>query len=66
MTACRETVTIAEASEILGVCKNTGYKLARQKVIPALRLGRKLVVSRSALDAMLRNPAAKVTRGGKT
>jgi len=53
MTACRETVTVAEAGRILGVCRNSAYRLAKQGVIPSLRLGRKVVVPKAALRRML-------------
>ncbi|MHB9023971.1 MAG: excisionase family DNA-binding protein [Armatimonadota bacterium] len=51
-----QTVSVQEAARALGVGRCVGYKLAHAGVIPTLRLGRKLRVSRPALEAMLRNP----------
>jgi excisionase family DNA binding protein len=49
-------LTVPEAGELLGICRGTAYKLARDGVLPALRLGRRLVVPRRALDRLLERP----------
>ena len=38
------TVPVPEAGVILGVGRNTAYNMAREGVIPTIRLGRRLVV----------------------
>ena len=49
-----ETVKVAEAANILGIGRQTAYQLAREGKLPgALRLGRRIVVSRKALEAFL-------------
>ena len=50
----RATLRIVEVARILGVCRATAYELARRGRIPGvLRLGRRLVVSKKALDDFL-------------
>ena len=50
----RKTLTVVEAANILGISRNTAYELARQGGLPgALRLGRRILVSRQALEAFL-------------
>lgn len=47
------TFTIEEAARHLGIGRGLAYQLARQGAIPTLRLGRRLVVPRLALERML-------------
>ena len=48
------TVSVSHAAELLGIGRNLAYELARRDELPgALRLGRRIVVSRKALDAFL-------------
>ena len=48
------TVSVEDACRLLGIGRNLGYELARQGKLPgALRLGRRIVVSRRALEAAL-------------
>ena len=48
------TVSVSHAAELLGIGRNLAYELARRGELPgALRLGRRIVVSRKALDAFL-------------
>ena len=49
----RLTLTVEEAAELLGVSRALGYELVARGEIPSLRLGRRIVVPRRALDAML-------------
>jgi excisionase family DNA binding protein len=49
----RETLTVEEAGLVLGVSRGTAYAAVRQGQLPTIRLGRRLVVPRAALDAML-------------
>jgi excisionase family DNA binding protein len=49
----RATVTVTEAADILGISRSTAYELARAGTLPALRLGRRLVVPTHALEALL-------------
>ena len=55
----RQTVTVEEAARILGIGRQTAYELAREGKLPgALRLGRRIVVSRRALDRALEAESA--------
>ena len=47
------TVNIPDAAEILGIGRQTAYDLARQGKLPVLRLGKRLVVPKVALERML-------------
>ena len=48
------TVSVSHAAELLGIGRNLAYELAGRGELPgALRLGRRIVVSRKALDVFL-------------
>ena len=48
------TVSVSHAAELLGIGRNLAYELARRGELPgALRLGRRIVVSRKALYSFL-------------
>ena len=49
----RGTFTVSEAAKYLGIGRNTAYELVAQGRLPVLRLGRRLVVPRAALEKML-------------
>jgi excisionase family DNA binding protein len=48
------TMTVEAAARELGISRNTAYECARTGQIPTVRLGRRLLVPRAALEAMLR------------
>ena len=48
------TVSVTVAAKRLGIGRQTAYMLAREGTLPGvIRLGRRFVVSRSQLDAVL-------------
>ena len=48
------TIKVEEAAHILGIGRQTAYDLAAQGKLPgALRLGRRIVVSKKALEKFL-------------
>jgi hypothetical protein len=50
----RSTFTVEEAGiQILGLSKASAYAAAKAKTIPTIRLGRRLVVPRHALEKLL-------------
>ncbi len=53
----RQTWTIEEAAELIGVGRSTAYAAARSGQIPVIRVGRRLLVTRAGLDALLSAPA---------
>ena len=52
----RQTVDIEEVAEILGVSRQSAYSAARAGELPVIKIGRRMVVSRAALDALLLAP----------
>jgi excisionase family DNA binding protein len=53
MDVQRLTLSVTEVAEVLGVSRAHAYMLVRDGRIPSLRLGRRLVVPRKALEAFL-------------
>jgi predicted DNA-binding transcriptional regulator AlpA len=51
----RETVNIEAAGKMLGVSRAVAYDLARRDMlpVPVIRLGRRMVVSKRAIEALL-------------
>ena len=50
----KQTVTVNEAAKLLGISRATAYQLANEGKLPgARRLGRRIVVSRKALELFL-------------
>jgi predicted DNA-binding transcriptional regulator AlpA len=49
------TLNIEDAGAMLGISRPTSYKLARadQFPVPVIRVGRRMVVSRSAIEELL-------------
>jgi excisionase family DNA binding protein len=47
------TYTVEEAGDLLGISRGSAYNLVRTGQIPALRMGRRLLVSRGALKDLL-------------
>lgn len=54
----RQTYTVDEVAIIMGVGRSTIYEAIRRGTIPAIRLGRRIVVPHSALTALLDATAA--------
>lgn len=52
MTALNEKVllSVAEAAQVLGVCRDTVYDLAAAERIPARRIGTRLMIPRLRLE----------------
>lgn len=49
---CR-TVKIDEAAAILGISRNGAYNAATEGTLPTIRIGKRLLVPRAALDRLL-------------
>ncbi len=54
----RLTYNVTEVAELLGISRSTAYECVRRGEIPALVLGRRVLVARTTLEAMLAVPAA--------
>lgn len=52
----RLTVTVEEAARLLGIGRNKAYQIVHDGMLPALRVGRRLVVPRSGLERLLAGP----------
>jgi len=50
------TLTVPEAADLLGISRAKAYEAARNGDIPAIRLGRRLIVPRARLMEMLDGP----------
>jgi excisionase family DNA binding protein len=47
------TMSVLEACKRLGISKNLGYDAIRRGEIPAIRIGKRLLISRAVLEKML-------------
>jgi excisionase family DNA binding protein len=52
------TYTIEEVAQILGTGRNSTYQAAKRGDLPVIRIGRRLLVPRAALDKLLSGEAA--------
>jgi excisionase family DNA binding protein len=50
------TLSIEEAAKLLGIGRNLCYDRVKTGEIPVIRIGRRLLVPRSALEKLLANP----------
>ena len=49
----RLTLTVEEAADLLGVSRAFAYELVSRKELPSVRLGRRLIIPRRALERLL-------------
>lgn len=49
----RQTLTVEEAAALLGIGRNTAYQAAASGQLPVIRIGRRLLIPRAALDRLL-------------
>lgn len=61
--AVRLTVDIPETAQILGLSKNGTYDAIKRGDIPAIRIGRRIVVARATLDKIV---AGELSLGGSS
>jgi excisionase family DNA binding protein len=55
----RLTLTVEQAAVVLGISRGLAYELAARGELPCLRLGRRIVVPRHALEAFLADVEAR-------
>jgi excisionase family DNA binding protein len=60
----RLTLTVPEAARLLGVSRGVAYEAARTGDLPVVKLGRRLVVPRARLTALLGEDAPTNGNGG--
>lgn len=49
----RRTLTVPEAARLLGISRNSAYLAARNGQLPVVRIGKRFVVPRTAIEALL-------------
>ena len=49
----RETLTVDEAARRLGISRGLAFKAVRDGVLPAIRIGRRLLVPRTGFERLL-------------
>lgn len=49
----RQTYTVSEVAEILGIGRNTAYDCCRNGEIPTVRIGGRILIPRAAIDDLL-------------
>lgn len=49
----RKTYTVREAAEILGISNNSAYEGVKSGEIPSVRVGKRILIPKAALDNML-------------
>ena len=54
----RLTVSVEEAAALLGISRALAYELVRRDDLPCLRLGRRVVIPRKALEQFVEAAAA--------
>jgi excisionase family DNA binding protein len=53
----RQTLNIDEAAKILGISRNTAYDAVKSGQLPTVKIGRRFLVPKAALDRMLESAA---------
>ena len=54
----RKTYSVEEAGRLLGIGRNGAYAAAKSGQLPTLRIGKRLLVPKVALDRLLNREAA--------
>ena len=49
----RQTLTVEEAAALLGIGRNSAYQAVASGQLPVIRIGRRLLVPRAALERLL-------------
>jgi excisionase family DNA binding protein len=60
----RLTLTVPEVAELLGISRSSAYECVRRGEIPSITLGRRVVIPRRALEALLSGAPATDERVG--
>lgn len=57
------TLTVPETARLLGVSRMTAYTAVREGAIPSLRIGRRVLIPRAALERLLAQASTKSAEG---
>ena len=49
----RQTLTVEEAAALLGIGRNSAYQAIVRGELPVIRIGRRLLISKTALEGLL-------------
>lgn len=49
----KATMSVEEAAEVLGISRGSAYQAVRMGEIPCIKIGKRILVPRIALDKML-------------
>lgn len=60
MEDARLTLTIEEAAKVLGIGRQLAYERVKTGEIPVIKIGRRLLVPKAALDKLLSEPQALI------
>ena len=52
-TETRRTHTVEECYSILGISRPTAYKMIREGSIPSIRIGKRILIAKSTIEALL-------------
>jgi len=55
----KKVITVVEAGRQLGLGRNASYEAAKRGEIPTVRIGRRLLVPRDAVDRLLERAQAQ-------
>jgi excisionase family DNA binding protein len=56
----RPVLTISKAAELLGVSRAFGYELVARGELPAVRLGRRIMIPRVGIQRIIENSVAEL------
>jgi excisionase family DNA binding protein len=60
----RQTMSVEEAGRVLGISRGTAYEAARSGNIPVIRIGKRSLVPKAALERMLNSEPAGSGQAG--
>ena len=60
-----QVLTVQEAAGILRINRNTLYQALKRGELPSVRIGRRLLIPREALDALLSNRGVGAQQVGR-
>lgn len=60
-----QTLSVEEAAKILGIGISSAYSAVRRGEIPSIKIGGRLLVSKPALEELLRCKQSPVVQQGK-
>jgi|TARA_R100000501_G_C2629350_1_gene124043 excisionase family DNA binding protein len=55
----RQTYTVNETAEILGISRESAFKAVKNGDVPSFRIGKRILIPRIALEALLNSGADK-------